>query len=112
GIGLKRDTCRRVDPLHHALSQFQLTETPSTYGRVYNIGSDVAVSILELAQRVVQRVNPAAGVAFQSYSDAYDESFEDIRRRVPDLSRIHEAIGYKPTKDLDAIIDSVADSMR
>ena len=90
----------------------QLTETPSTYGRVYNIGSDDAVSILELAQRVIERVNPDAGISFQSYSEAYDESFEDIRRRVPDLSRIHQAIGYSPSKDLDAIIDSVADSMR
>jgi UDP-glucose 4-epimerase len=51
-------------------------------------------------------------VEFQSYSDAYDDSFEDIRRRVPDLSRIRAAIDYAPTKDLDAIIDSVAASTR
>ena len=90
----------------------KLVDTPSAHGRVYNIGSNVPVSILELAERVIQRVNPSVSVDFQSYSDAYDESFEDIRRRVPDLSRIAETIGFAPTKDLDAIIDAVADSMR
>ena len=90
----------------------KLVETPSAAGRVYNIGSDVPVSILELAQRVKQRVNPEASIEFQSYSDAYDETFEDIRRRVPDLTRIQQAIGYRARHDLDAIIDSVAQSQR
>lgn len=89
-----------------------LVDTPSAAGRVYNIGSDVPVSILELAQRVIQRVNPAAEISYQSYAEAYDESFEDIRRRVPDLTRIQQAIGWAPTKDLDAIIDAVADHQR
>jgi UDP-glucose 4-epimerase len=85
-----------------------LVETPAAAGRVYNIGSDVPISILGLAERVRQRVNPEAKIEFQSYSDAYDETFEDIRRRVPELTRIEQAIGFKPTKDLDAIIDAVA----
>ena len=70
------------------------------------------VSILELAERVVERVNPRAKIDFQSYAEAYDETFEDIRRRVPDLGRIREAIGFTATRDLDAIIDSVAESLR
>ncbi len=89
-----------------------LVDTPSAAGRVYNIGSDVPISILELAQRVVDRVNPDATIEFQSYADAYDETFEDIRRRVPDLTRIRETIGYKPTKNLDQIIDAVAQRQR
>lgn len=87
----------------------KLVDTPSAAGRVYNIGSDVPVSILELAERVIARVNPSAKVEFTSYADAYDESFEDIRRRVPVLDRIREAIDYQPHHDLDAIIDSVAE---
>ncbi|WP_182868418.1 NAD-dependent epimerase/dehydratase family protein [Rhodopirellula sp. JC639] len=90
----------------------KLVDTPSAHGRVYNIGSDTPVSILELAKRVIERVNPKAEIDFRSYADAYDETFEDIRRRVPDLTRIAETIGYAATKDLDAIIDSVAQSMR
>ena len=85
-----------------------LVQTPDAAGRVYNIGSDVPVSILQLAQRVIARVNPNAEIEFQSYADAYDDSFEDIRRRVPDLTRIRNTIGFEATMDLDAIIDSVA----
>ncbi|NNE00530.1 MAG: SDR family NAD(P)-dependent oxidoreductase [Pirellulaceae bacterium] len=96
-----------VDDVINAVTT--LVDTPDAAGRVYNIGSDVPVSILELAQRVAARVNPDTKIEFQSYADAYDDSFEDIRRRVPDLTRIREAIGYAPTKDLDAIIDAVAE---
>ena len=90
----------------------KLVDTPSAAGRVYNIGSDVPVSILDLAKAVVAKVNPNAEIQFQSYAEAYDESFEDIRRRVPDLTRIREAIGYAPTHDLDAIVQSVYESKR
>lgn len=88
-----------------------LVESKDAAGRVYNIGSDHPVTILELAERVIQRVNPSASIEFQSYKEAYDESFEDIRRRVPELNRIRETIGYEAKHDLDAIIDSVAKSM-
>ena len=90
----------------------KLVETPHAAGRVYNIGSDQPVTILELAKRTIDRVNPKAHVEFQTYSDAYDDSFEDIRRRVPNLTRIRETIGFQPTYNLDDIIDSVAQSMR
>lgn len=90
----------------------RLVDTPAAAGHVYNIGSDQPVSILELAQRVIARVNPSADIQFQSYADAYDESFEDIRRRVPDLSRISAAIGFRPTFGLDQMIDAVAQSLR
>jgi UDP-glucose 4-epimerase len=90
----------------------KLVDTPAAHGRVYNIGSDTPVSILDLARRVIARVNPKVEIDFQSYSDAYDESFEDIRRRVPDLRRIEQTIGYAPTQGLDDIIDAVALSIR
>jgi len=84
-----------------------LMKTKSSFGRIYNIGADQPISILEMAKRVVAIVNPAATIHFQSYSQAYDEDFEDIRRRVPDLTRIRNAIGYAPTLGLDDIIRSV-----
>lgn len=89
-----------------------LLESNEASGRVYNIGSDQPVSILELAQRVISRVNPDVDIQYQSYSEAYDDSFEDIRRRVPDLTRIRQAIGFEPRHHLDAIIDSVAAHQR
>ena len=62
------------------------------------------MSILELAQRVVRIANSRSPIEFQSYTDAYDSDFEDVRRRVPDLTRLKSTIDYRPTYDLDAII--------
>lgn len=90
---------------------YSLVHTPSAVGRVYNIGSDEPISILDLAQQVVQRVKSKSEISFMGYSEAYDDSFEDIRRRVPDLSRIRNAIDYKPTRDLSDIIHDVAAAM-
>jgi UDP-glucose 4-epimerase len=90
----------------------RLVQTPEAAGRVFNIGGDQPVSILDLARRVVARVNPEAEIEFQTYAAAYDESFEDVRRRVPDLSRVTATIGYRPSQSLDEIIDSVAASLR
>lgn len=90
----------------------RLTESEDSFGRVYNIGGDRPISILDLAKRVIERVNPEAGIEHQSYADAYDESFEDIRRRVPDLTRIRQAIGFEPRHTLDDIIDAVAEHQR
>ena len=90
----------------------KLMQTDSSYGRIYNIGADEPISILEMAERVVAIVNPKTTIEFQSYSQAYDEDFEDIRRRVPDLTRIREAIGYSPTRFLDDIILDVWSEMK
>lgn len=90
----------------------QLMDTPDAYGKIYNIGSDRPISILEMARRVIAIVNPQATLQFQSYAEAYDDDFEDIRRRVPDLSRIRKTIGYAPKMDLDAIIRDVWRAMQ
>lgn len=85
----------------------QLMDEPSAAGRVFNIGSDQPVSILELAETVRRLVNPEAAIEFQSYRQAYDEDFEDIRRRVPDLSRLRSTISYQPGYTLEMIIRDV-----
>ena len=89
-----------------------LVETPKAYGRVFNIGSDQDITILDLAKRVIDRVGSSSKIQYQSYADAYDSSFEDIRRRVPDLTRIQQTIGFEAKRDLDAIIDDVANYIR
>ena len=89
-----------------------LVETPDAAGRVYNIGSDRDVTILNLAKRVIERVGSSSIIQYQTYADAYDQSFEDIRRRVPDLTRIQSAIGFEAKRDLDEIIDSVAEYLQ
>ena len=82
----------------------KLMETPAALGRVFNLGSDQPVSILELAQRVIALAGSKSTIEFQSYTQAYDKDFEDIRHRVPDLTRLRQTIGYAPRHDLDGII--------
>ena len=64
-----------------------LTRTPKAQGRVFNLGSEEEVTILELAERVKAKANPAAEITTMPYEKAYVAGFEDIHRRVPDLSR-------------------------
>ncbi len=89
-----------------------LMAQPTAFGRIYNIGSDVPISILDLARRVIAIVQPSAKIEFQTYTQAYDADFEDIRRRVPDLARIRAAIPYRPSRGLDDIIRDVWSEMK
>jgi UDP-glucose 4-epimerase len=82
----------------------KLMDTDSALGRIFNVGSDQPVSILELANQVIAIAGSNSKVAFQSYTQAYDRDFEDIRHRVPNLSRLRETIGYVRKYDLDGII--------
>ncbi len=70
----------------------RLMQVKEAQGRVFNIGSDRPVRIRDLARKVIELVNPAAGMDFISYADAYSADFEDCRRRVPDLSRLRETL--------------------
>jgi UDP-glucose 4-epimerase len=89
-----------------------LMQTPAALGRVFNIGSDQPVSILELAQQVVELAGTQSRIEFQSYTAAYDADFEDIRRRVPDLSRLRGTIAYQPRHDLRSIIRELVEQSR
>jgi UDP-glucose 4-epimerase len=89
-----------------------LMEAPAAIGQVFNIGSDQPVSIHDLAARVIKLAESPSAIEFQTYTDAYDQDFEDIRRRVPDLSRLRAMIGYQPKSDLDSIVLDVIASKR
>ena len=73
-------------------------------GRVYNIGGDQPISILELARQVIRIAGSSSTIEFRSYARAYDDDFEDVRRRVPDLSRLRATIGYEPQVSLEETI--------
>jgi UDP-glucose 4-epimerase len=81
-----------------------LMNSPAAVGRVFNIGGDQPVSIQQLAERVIALAGSSSPVEYQSYHDAYDADFEDIRRRVPDVSRIRSTIGWRAELTLDDII--------
>ncbi len=76
-------------------------------GKVFNIGSDQPVSILQLAKRVIEKVDPKVQIEFMPYSKAYSDDFEDVQRRVPNVDRLFSTIGQKPTSGLDAILDDI-----
>ncbi|MEI8379503.1 MAG: NAD-dependent epimerase/dehydratase family protein [Planctomycetota bacterium] len=88
-------------------SIIRLVETPAAHGSVYNIGSDSPVSIRELAHEIIQRTDPAIQVEYLAYRDAYGDDFEDVRRRVPDVSRLAATIGYTPSMTLGQILDDI-----
>jgi UDP-glucose 4-epimerase len=84
-----------------------LMRTPAAVGRVFNVGSDEPITILDLARRVVAAVDPRLEIQFQSYEAAYGLDFEDCRRRVPNLTRLRQTIDYRPRYSLDRIIAEV-----
>lgn len=90
----------------------QLLSRPEARGKVFNIGNDEEVSILELAERVRERTGSDSPIRQIPYSEAYTAGFEDMSRRVPNLTRIRGLIGYKPSKTLDDILDDVIAEQR
>ena len=90
----------------------ELMESPAAPGRVFNIGSDRPVSILEMARSVVALAGSSSPIEFQTYAEAYDQDFEDVRRRIPVLARLHATVAYRNRHDLDATIREVIDARR
>ena len=85
-----------------------IANTSSTIGDVYNVGGTGEVTIKELAQKVIAVTGSKSTITYTPYSDAYPAGFEDIQRRVPDLSKIKSAIGWSPANDLHQIISDIA----
>lgn len=85
-----------------------LMNTDAAIGRIFNIGTQESISILELARRVIRETGSASTIEFVPYEEAYGPGFEDMKRRVPDISAIEELTGWKPGLTLSDIIRSVA----
>ena len=85
-----------------------MATTDSTIGDVYNVGGTGEVTIKQLAEQVIELTGSTSKITFTPYSDAYPAGFEDIQRRVPDISKVGHAIGWAPTKDLKQIISDIA----
>jgi len=81
---------------------------PKTIGEVFNVGGIGETSILELAQLIIRRTDSKSEISFVKYEDAYKIGYEDMKRRVPDISKIENFTGWKPLLSLPKIIDDVA----
>ncbi len=84
---------------------------PDSPGRVYNIGGTEEVTIRQLAERIKILTNSHSPIVTIPYDQAYAPGFEDMRRRVPDISRVYELVGWQPTRSLDEILTSVIEYM-
>jgi UDP-glucose 4-epimerase len=89
-----------------------LAECERAVGEIFNIGSDREISIRDLAQTVKQLASSESAIEFVPYDKAYGPGFEDMMRRMPDLSKIRSFIGYEQRVDLEGIIGSVIDYFR
>jgi UDP-glucose 4-epimerase len=86
-----------------------LVNEPKAVGEVFNVGNDQEISIMALAERVRERTGRRSPIVAIPYDQAYESGFEDMPRRVPDLSKIHALIGYVPRQDLEGILSDVID---
>ena len=89
-----------------------LIDEPRAVGQVFNIGNGKEISIGELAARIKAMTNSASPIVKIPYDQAYEAGFEDMPRRVPDISKIRALIGYEPTVELDEILTRVIASLR
>jgi UDP-glucose 4-epimerase len=90
----------------------KLVSEPKAVGQVFNIGNKEEVTILKLAEMVKSLTGSASPIEFVAYDKAYEEGFEDMPRRVPDLSKVCQLVGYEPKVQLNEIITSVIDYFR
>jgi UDP-glucose 4-epimerase len=89
-----------------------LAETPDAEGEIFNVGSQEEISILELAERVKASVHSTSEISLVPYEKAYEEGFEDMRRRVPNTEKIKALIGWEATTPLDDTLAQVAAYLR
>jgi UDP-glucose 4-epimerase len=89
-----------------------LVGTDSTIGHYFNVGGTGEVTITQLANKIVERTQSTSQIKYIPYSDAYPAGYEDMQRRVPDITKIKRVIGWEPTHNLESIIDSVVASLK
>ena len=85
-----------------------IMDSTKTIGQVFNVGNNQQVSIMHLAERVIQVTNSKSKIVKVAYEEVYPEGFEDMQMRVPDISKIKKVLGWTPEINLDQIIKDIA----
>jgi UDP-glucose 4-epimerase len=85
----------------------KVMDHPDSVGQVFNIGSNEEISILKLAERVKELTESESEIVFVPYDEAYEEGFEDMPRRIPDITKIKQLVGFSPDMSLNGILQSV-----
>jgi UDP-glucose 4-epimerase len=103
GDGKQRRSFTWVGDVVNAM--IKLIQHPAAYGEVFNVGHTDEISIYELAELVKAMTESASEIIFVPYEQAYESGFEDMARRLPDLTKIEQTIGYRPTLDLPRMLE-------
>lgn len=99
--------CHVLDAIDAVL---KITKDDKTTGEVFNVGGEGETTIQQLAEKIITNTKSASKITLTAYSDAYPAGFEDMQRRVPDITKAKSALNWKPTRNLDQIISDVAAS--
>jgi UDP-glucose 4-epimerase len=105
GDGTQRRSFTWVGDVVNAM--MALIEHPGAYGEVFNIGHTKEIAIRELAALVQEMTGSRSEIRFVPYEQAYEAGFEDMPRRLPDISKIQRLIGYRPTLDLPEMLERI-----
>jgi len=100
--------CHVFDSIKAILS---ILNNDKSIGEVFNIGGEGEISILELAKKIILILDSKSEIIFKEYSEAYPTGFEDMQRRIPDISKIKKFTDWSPSLDLNSIILDVATSL-
>ena len=100
----RRSFCHVDDTIRAVLG---LLDAPGAVGQAFNIGNESEITIMELAERVKDRVGSSSEIVLVPYDEAYGEGFEDMERRQPNIGKINGLLGWKPEKSIDQMIDDV-----
>ena len=100
----RRSFCHVLDTVAALVT---LLDHPDSPGQPYNVGAFNEVTMRELAERVVARTGSSSPIELVPYAEAYERGFEDMERRIPDISKIEGLTGWLPTRRLDDILDDV-----
>jgi len=90
----------------------KLMDSDKAMGEIFNVGSIQEIQISELAQKVIEMTGSSSRIEYIPYEDVYGERFEDMKRRVPDITKVRNAIGWEPEVDLDQLLQKIIDSER
>jgi UDP-glucose 4-epimerase len=101
--------CHVLDAIDAVL---RISKDDKTIGEVFNVGGEGETTIQQLAEKIIANTKSTSTITFTAYSDAYPAGFEDMQRRVPDITKAKGALNWKPTRNLDQIISDVSASFK
>jgi len=81
-------------------------------GNVFNVGATAEISMLDLARRIIAVTGSSSEICLTTYADAYGDGFEDMYRRIPDIAKLHDLVGWSPTRSLEDVIRDVVAHQR